>query len=60
MCVYIYIYLTINFMNFGSRGIEGEEQVIGAPSDEFSGVVIVSDTPKLVTIFDDTPAQHGD
>lgn len=52
-------YLAINFVSFGGRGVEGEEQVISAPLDEVSNMEIFSDIFVLVLVLDHAPAQHS-
>lgn len=44
--------------DFSGRGIEGQEQVISAPLDELSDVVIFIDGVELVTVLNQAPAQH--
>lgn len=44
-------YLGIDFVNFGGRVVEGQEQVISAPLDELSSVFILIQSHVLVFVF---------
>ena len=52
----IIIYLAINFVNFGGRIVEGQEQVISTPLDEFSSMCILINSHILLLILKHTPA----
>ena len=53
-------YLSINFVNSGGSGVKCQEQVISAPLDEISHMVIFADGLVFVIVFDETPTQHCD
>lgn len=51
-------YLAVDFVEFGGGVVEGQEQVVGAPLDEFPDVVVLADGAVLGFVLDDAPAQH--
>ncbi|WVY94571.1 hypothetical protein V8G54_033659, partial [Vigna mungo] len=50
--------LCIDFVNFGGRRVEGQEQVISAPFDEFSSVLVLIQSHVLIFVFQNTPTKH--
>lgn len=52
-------YLTVDFVDSGSRGVEGEKQIVGAPLDEVPHMVILPNGFVLGAVLDHRPAQQG-
>lgn len=52
-------YLSIDFVDLGGRGIEGEEQIISAPFDEVSHMVVFTNGLIFVIVFNETPTEHS-
>ena len=55
-------YLSIDMADGRSGGVEGAKQIVGAPPDELSDMVVLPDGLVLGAVFDHRPAQqrHGE